>query len=142
MLSYRNYEPGDIEKVDARYEVIGPDNLSDYHLENSHMRTFYSGDKILGVMAHTMIWPGLGEAWVHVSEDIRGHGMSLVRNTKRILEEDQRIYNVRRTNALIHEDRYEYLKWVKLLGFVGESFMPKAAPDGKGLFLMVKWRLN
>ena len=142
MLSYRDYQDGDIDRVDARSEVINPNDLSDHHLENSHMRTFYIGERILGVVAHTMIWPGLGEAWVHVSDDIRGHGMSLVRNTKKLLEEDQRKYNVRRTNALIHEDRYEYLKWVKLLGFVGESYMPKAAPDGKGLFLMVKWRLN
>ena len=97
---------------------------------------------MVAVVGHTIMWPGLADAWLYASDEVRGHGMSLVRQSKKLLEDSQQKFGIRRTNCIIHEDRPEYLKWAELIGFKGESYMAKAAPDGKGLFLMVKWRLN
>lgn len=142
MRSYRDYRDGDLEAVDARFEVMTPELFTPAQLASSDMYTLTFGDEVVAVAGHTIVWPGLGEAWFHVSDEIRGHGPWIVKTVKMLLERSQKENDVRRTNALIHEDRPEYIKWCELLGFVGESYMAQAAPDGKGLFLMVKWRLN
>ena len=142
MLNYRHYQPGDLEQVKARYEILGPENLSSFHLDNSDMYSFTIDGRVVAVAGQTMVWPGLGEAWVHLSDEVREHPVWFVRGVKHVLEKSQRENNIRRTNALIHEDRPEYLKWCELLGFKGESYMPEAAPDGRGMFLMVKWRIS
>lgn len=100
---------------------------------------FWRGDTVLALFEGRVQWPGVAFIAGSVSDDARGdNAVILMRLWRRMLLGWSYEQRLRRVSGYIHEDRVEYQRFARLMGFEREAVMAGAAPDGADLLLFTR----
>lgn len=92
------------------------------------------GDRILGCAGIVMPWPGIGMAWMVLSEDIGGHSVWMTRMVKGFMRDVVRCYNLHRIEAVVLSDNVRNQRWIERLGFSRENGAARQyTPDRKDM---------
>ncbi len=88
-------------------------------------------NKVIGCAGIIVMWPGVGSAWLALSNDIDGHGMWLCSMVKSVMQDTIRALKLHRVEAAVLSDNKRNLKWIKLLGFNKEKAFAYAYTQDK-----------
>jgi hypothetical protein len=75
----------------------------------------------LGCGGLVLPWPGVGIAWMVLSEEIHQHPLWLTRTVKQFLVDMTRIHHLHRVEAVALEESETNQAWLKRLGFTREE---------------------
>lgn len=132
MITVGSYREGDEDLIQERSEDDWGTNESAIRLMISQCPawTFRINDEVIMLMGVWELWKGNWECWSMPSDKARGHAFEIVKLTRGILHQLEQRSDVKRFTALSREDKGEYNRWLKLLGFDVE-YRQKQAYDGK-----------
>ena len=92
--------------------------------------TFFIDGKPLMIFGAWPLWKGAWEAWAMPTDDLRGHGLAVIRTMRHAIELFKQRDDVDRLTCMVREFDTEYQKYMRLLGFRIEYVLDKAY-DGK-----------
>jgi len=79
------------------------------------------GDTILGCAGVVIPWPGVGLAWMVLSEQIGDHAIWMTRMVKHFLNDIRRGYALHRLEAVVLLENERNQRWIEALGFTREN---------------------
>ena len=82
--------------------------------------------------------PGVYDLWGVGTEELRGHGVALVKHVREILVLAFELLEVHRIQTTCRTDRPEYVRFIELFGFQREGVMRQLAPDRSDLIIFSK----
>lgn len=88
--------------------------------------TAVAGEFILGCGGVLLVWPGVGSAWMNLSEAVFLYRIWLTRTVKRALEDIMRAHNLHRLEAAVLANSERNRKWIESLGFRPEGGVARA----------------
>ena len=141
-MKIRPYRPGDIEHMLHR-------TRDDFGNESLHGTRFLceQGNTYVGevdgvpvaLWGTQIIWKGVVHVWTLITDDARGHGLSLTKTIKRMLDEFCIANNIVRCESVVKSDIEENIRWLKTLGFEYEATQKHASPQGGDLDIFVRF---
>lgn len=75
----------------------------------------------LGCAGVVLLWPGVGSAWMVLTEEMVLHRLWLTRTVRHFLEDMTRVYRLHRIEAVALDDVTRNQGWLELLGFETEK---------------------
>ena len=116
----RSFQASDLECILNRDGAqITPEAIL-VQASNGPAFTAVLDDAPIGCAGLVLPWPGLGMAWMVLSEEMSGHGLWLTRTVKWFLEDMAYTYELHRIEAVALEDSLRNQKWLQALGFTSE----------------------
>lgn len=138
MTKVRAYQTGDVDHIPRRAEDLQRRWFDALIILSDHAVTLTDDDgEVLVCMGSAMLWPGVADIWSLVHPETGVSALTLVRDTRKIIEDYCQVYGVHRCNAQAFTD-IEH-KWMQLLGFVDEGVKKRYGPQGQDVISMVKW---
>lgn len=135
MISLRTFIADDLTNINARQyerdliEAVGRDFGEQFALAGPAY-TMVEDDTPIAAAGVYIMWPGVGEAWMHLSEYVvTKRPLALYRFTDRVLTSIIRDYNLRRVQAPICRKMQVNRRFVESLGFMAEGTMHRWGPD-------------
>lgn len=101
--------------------------------------TFRINDKLALIVGGYVIWEGCAQLWAIANDTAKGHARKIRKSINYLLTDAAKHLKIRRYNALINDGLEINKKWATHLGFVPESVMYKACPDGNHMLSYVLW---
>lgn len=135
MIKVRPYEKGDTFKVQLK-DVFYADYETKQKSEETALKgegitfTLLDDTKVIGVVGISCLWPGVGEAWTLLSEDVRKYPIlfhKLIFNGLRFYMKELKLH---RLQASVVSDFCTGGKWLSKLGFTKEGTMRKLGVNG------------
>ena len=134
MILVRPFEPGDISKIGGRAYEQELIRLTGDHGENfaayGPAFTMLDDDKPVMAAGVYIPWPGIGEAWMHLSPWFYSHVKTAYRETREILHSIIVNKKLRRVQCPIHAGMEKNMNFVEHLGFTIEGIMHRWGPEG------------
>jgi hypothetical protein len=138
MTKVRAYQTGDVDQIPRRVEQLQRNWSDSLIILSDHAVTLTDDDdNVLMCMGTVMLWPGVADTWSLVHPETGVSALTLVRDTRKLLEDFCQVYGVHRCNAQAFDD--DQHRWMQLLGFVDETVMHKYGPQQQDVIGMVKW---
>jgi len=88
-------------------------------------------DTVLGCAGVTLLWPGVGIAWMVLSKEIDHFGIWMTKMVRAALSDVMRSCNLRRVEAVVLADDARNLRWIRTLGFARENGLARAYTQDK-----------
>lgn len=138
MTKLRHYKDGDIDNIPVRVDDF-PRGMMGPLLALSDMGFTLEDDdgNVVMCMGTSHLWPGVVDVWSAVHPDSGVPAITLVRETRKVLDDYCELHAVKRCNSMAFND--EQRKWMELLGFVREGVREKYGPRGQDVIDMVRW---
>ena len=138
MTKLRSYEDGDINAIPERVDDF-PRGLMGPLLAMSDTAFTLLDDEgnILMCLGVAHIWVGVADVWTAVHPDCGTSTLTLVRETRNVMNDYAAVYGVRRYNSMAFND--EQRKWMEVVGFVQEGVKHAYGPREQDVFDMVWW---
>lgn len=138
MTKVRAYQTGDVDQIPRRAWELQRRWFDALIILSDHAVTLTDDDdNVVLCMGSAMLWPGVADIWSIVHPESGVPALTLVRDTRKVIEDYCQVYGVRRCNAQAFDDNQH--KWMQLLGFVDETKLHKYGPQGQDVIGMVKW---
>ena len=138
MTKVRAYQTGDVDHIPRRAEELQRRWFDALIILSDHAVTLTDDDdNVLVCMGSAMLWPGVADIWSLVHPDSGTQALTLVRDTRKVIEDYSQVYGVHRCNAQAFND--DQHKWMQLLGFVDEHVKKRYGPQQQDVIGMVKW---
>lgn len=135
-ISIHEYKPKHLAQIQGReYErMLQAMTGIDYSHVFSTGSAFTAFDCTTPVMAGGIVtlWPGVGEAWLHLSPWFEAHPKTGYKWIRCIFTSILNNRAFRRVQAPIRADMESNLRLVHHLGFVEEGYMARWGPEDKG----------
>ena len=138
MTKVRAYKHGDINEIPERADDVHRQWFEAMLLLSDHGVTLTDEDgNVAAIMGSCMLWQGCADIWSLVNPSSSVPTITLVRDTRKVIEDYCTLYGVKRCNAMaFSEDQHQ---WMRLLGFVDEGKKHAYGPNGQDVIDMVKW---
>lgn len=138
MTKVRAYKQGDIDTIPERVEDVHRQWFESLLILSDTAVTLTDDDgNVCVVMGSCMLWVGVADIWSLVHPESKVPSITLVRDTRKIIEDYCLEYAVKRCNASAFSN--EQHQWMRLLGFVDEGRKTNYGPAGQDVIDMVKW---
>ena len=85
----------------------------------------------------TVLWDGVGEAWLAPSEYCFKKPLLLVKTALSVLAGTAKQYNLHRVQCVVRADDRKAQRFALALGFERESTLVKYGPEGHDYFMMI-----
>jgi RimJ/RimL family protein N-acetyltransferase len=133
------YQKGDIYMIPIREgdECGKPIVEEDYSSELSW--SIRDGNDILACFGICpMDEEGVGEMWAFISDDMRGHGLYLIKTVKAILDFVMESGKFHRLESIVRADREEYVRFSQMIGLRVEGVMEKATANKQDMYMFAR----
>ncbi len=138
MTKVRAYQTGDVDQIPRRAWELQRRWFDALIILSDHAVTLTDDDgNVLVCMGSAMLWPGVADIWSIVHPETGVSALTLVRDTRKVIEDYCQVYGVHRCNAQAFDD--DQHKWMQLLGFVDEGVRERYGPQQQDVIAMVKW---
>ena len=138
MTKLRAYKTGDADQIPKRAEDLQRRWHETLIILSDAAVTLTDDDgNVQVVMATVMLWPGVADFVSLVHPEPTVPVITLVRDTRKVVEDYCQVMGVTRCNADAYND--DQLKWMRALGFVEEGKRERFGPQGQDVHIMVKW---
>src|SRR5512135_915288 len=115
-----------------------PDQFIDTLIRCGIGLAMVEGDKFMGCGGVIQKWPGVGELWLNVTEEMRKRPLILVRIVKDMVARMQMHGHYHRLQMQVAVDDERNIEFAKFLGFELEGIMRRNGPDRKDHALFAK----
>jgi len=88
--------------------------------------------RIVGCAGIVPLWPGVGQAWAVLSDEVLAQPVALTRAVQRELARIETEHGLRRVQATVAEAHFSGRRWLAWLGFEVEGLMRNYGPEGAG----------
>jgi len=95
--------------------------------------------KVLGCAGLLLPWPGIGLAWMELSEEIGTHGRWLTLVTRRGLADLIRVYSLHRVEVVVLADSPRNQQWIEAIGFTRENGRARAYSSDRRDVIRYEW---
>ena len=140
MITVRPFEPGDIGAIGGRdYELEMlqlAGNSGEQFAVNGPAFTMLDDKKAVISAGVYILWPGVGEAWMHLSPWFYSHVKTVYTEVRELLAQIIFTKRLHRVQCPIRADMKPNMRFVKHLGFAPEGLMHRWGPEGKDYWLM------
>ena len=117
----RPFQTGDVQRLVNR-DAPGQDMTMTIQQANAGPAfTAWVGSQPIGCAGVVLAWPGVGMAWMAVSEEIAEHGLWLTRIVRAFLRDIIRANHLHRLEAVALEESTRNKQWLAVLGFAFEG---------------------
>lgn len=132
----RLYQPGDAAKLQVA-ERDPFDGFADYLEANAQgLLSYEIAGELIAVSGFTECWPGVADAVALVDrEKAAGSGPQLARAFRQMIPEVMELYGIHRSQATSEPADRASRVFLRSIGYVYESTMVAAAPDGSDLLM-------
>lgn len=138
MTKVRAYQTGDVDQIPRRAWELQRRWFDALIILSDHAVTLTDDDDNVAVcMGSAMLWPGVADIWSIVHPESSVSALTMVRDTRKVIEDYCQVYGVHRCNAQAFND--DQHKWMQLLGFVDEGVRERYGPQQQDVIAMVKW---
>ena len=135
VVSFRDYEEGDVYRLDLREgDTLGV-VLQDHPFP---AWTMMDGDEVIACMGVLDAGGGVGNLWMYVTDKARGHAIPLFRFCQSALRRLFDVMQFHRIQTVIRTDRPEYERWAQMFGFEKEGLLRKATSAQEDLYLFAR----
>ena len=140
MIRVRPFEPGDIGAIGGRdYELemlqLAGNSGEQFAVNGPAFTMLEDGKPVVSAGVY-ILWPGVGEAWMHLSPWFHRHVKVVYREVRDILCQVIITKSLRRVQCPIQADMPQNKRFVEHLGFSPEGLMHRWGPNGKDYWLM------
>lgn len=101
--------------------------------------TALDGETILGCAGIVIAWPGVGFAWMVLSEHIDGHGLWMTKMVRHFLDDMIRCFRLHRLEAMVLSDNGRNQRWIERLGFTREHGCARAYTQERRDAIRYEW---
>ena len=84
------------------------------------------GGQVLGCAGLILPWPGIGLAWMELSDHADHYRLWLTKVTRRVLSDVVRVYRLHRVEVVVLADSPRNQRWIEALGFTQENGRARA----------------
>lgn len=113
----RHFEAADVEKILNRDGgQVPPQTILEQAALGPAWTAVLDGQP-LGCGGLVLPWPGVGIAWMVLSDEMLTHPLWLTRTVKRFLVDMTRIHHLHRVEAVALEESLTNQRWIEALGF-------------------------
>ncbi len=138
MTKVRAYQTGDVDQIPRRAWELQRRWFDALIILSDHAVTLTDDDdNVVVCMGSAMLWPGVADIWSIVHPESSVPALTMVRDTRKVIEDYCQVYGVHRCNAQAFND--DQHKWMQLLGFVDEGVRVRYGPQQQDVIAMVKW---
>lgn len=144
MYRVTGFSPSVLSQQDLRFEdlssMLGVPNWEEL-LEvyaNHYSLVLWHGDEFVGCGGVTVLWPGVGEAWVIAAPDIEKHGYQVYRTCKKGIDAAEKNLRLRRIQATVLAEKWTWRRFAQRMGFGTEGHLLSYGPDGKDYVMMAR----
>lgn len=143
MIRLRPYKLGDLKAIEGRaYEkelvrLTGRDYGEEF-AANGPAYTILDDFAPVAAGGVFILWPGVGEAWMHLSDWIYQHPCTLYRETRKMLTAIIHNNGLRRVQAPICRKMQMNRRFVESLGFAPEGTMHRWGPDDEAYVMYAR----
>lgn len=95
--------------------------------------TAWAGSTVIACAGYIHFWPGRGQVWAMVSQDIRAYGSCIHRRVRRYID----AHPVARLECIIDPQFEASVRWAVRLGFTYESTMQRYGIHGQDMDMYV-----
>lgn len=96
-------------------------------------------DRVLGCAGLILPWPGVGLAWMVLSEQIGDHGLWMTKMVKRFLDDVIRCHGLHRLEAVVLAENTRNRQWIERLGFTQENGYARAYTQDQRDVIRYEW---
>lgn len=130
----RPFQVSDVEQIVNRDDPHADTWLTVQQAQAGPAFTAWVGATPIGCAGVVLAWPGVGMAWMALSEEIAAHGLWLTRVTRAFLRDIRRAHRLHRLEAVALEDSMRNQQWLRVLGFVDEGNVARCyLPDKRAI---------
>ena len=97
--------------------------------------SLYRDDQLVGCGGLYLLWPGVSEAWLLVTDLTYCYPLAFTKAVKNILDSSF-LQGMRRVQATVNVLDKRALKFLKFLGFEIEGYMPQFGPKSENHYMM------
>ena len=131
MIAIRDYEEGDVFQLLLREgDAFG--TVQDLPFP---AWTMTQDDRPIACGGVVQAGQGVGNLWLFVTDEARGHGLKLSRFARKVVIRLFAVMRFHRVQTVIRADKKEYRRWAELMGFQQEAVLRKAGPSQQDLLL-------
>ena len=134
----RDYIKGD-EAMMPNF-AITPDEMARIMVHGEGRTLITEAGEPLMTMGVTIINEGVGAVWSSSTPLASQHARAVVRATRNLIDSAIKKYNLHRVETVVRADNPQLMKWIKLVGFTGESVKHMGCSDKTDLVVFVKLR--
>jgi hypothetical protein len=134
VITIRPFLTGDVRAIRGReYEqemikLTGRDFGEQFATQGPAFTMLSDGEPVIAAGVY-LLWPGVGEAWMHLSPWFYGHVKTAVREVREILSAIIVRHGLRRVQAPICAQMPANKRFVEHLGFAPEGLMHRWGPE-------------
>lgn len=134
MIKMKPYMPGDVFLVNPRKEFgdvdFSQENFLAMH-QNTYAHSIWLDEKIIGVIAISLLWNGVAECWTVLSEDVKCASLGFHKLVLRAIKFYEQALGVSRIQSFVKSDFDASKKWLKSLGYTYEGTLKKWSRKGE-----------
>lgn len=97
------------------------------------------GDMVLGCAGLILPWPGVGLAWMVLSEEIGPHGLWMTKMVRHFLDDMIRCQSLHRLEAVVLSENERNQQWIERLGFTRENGCARAYTQDRRDVIRYEW---
>lgn len=130
----RPFQIEDVSRLVNRDDSNQSCDITIQHANAGPAFTAWVRDRPVGCAGVVLAWPGVGAAWMSVSDDIAEHGLWLTRLTRAFLRDIIRVHRLHRLEAVALDESVRNQQWLRVLGFAPEGGIAHAyLPDKRAV---------
>ena len=134
MLNIVPFDREHIFSIKTRFAFPQEGKIALARNEGSPAYTVMDGDEVLAVGGVTVMWEGVGEAWIIMGESAYTRPYSIAKYSSYLfdhIQEDYKLHRIQASVSIIDETAKRFVNW---LGFEVEGIMTKYGPDKSDYF--------
>lgn len=120
MIELRPFHVSDLDACESRDREQVIDGMAIVQQHQGVAFTAVEDGQVIGCAGIVIGWPGVGFAWMCLSDKMNGHGTFLVRTVKNVINDATRALGLHRLEAVCLADSARNQRFLEALGFVRE----------------------
>ena len=135
MIKVRLFDMAHLERIEPKSGVFnGKDAIRQKLVamqdnEDCHIRTLFMGDEPVAIVGIAENWPGVGECWSFLSDDVRRAPLAFTKALIALLDLYGQSLSLHRVQMTVRASFIEGIKFAQTLGFRSEGLLRKYGPD-------------
>lgn len=122
----------------ALFSMPNVDQLIHHYCSMSYAFTGFNGDDIIGMGGVFPLWPGVGEAWMFLGDDLKANKLFVFKQVKKYIELAFENLKIHRIQMVCSDEFNEAKNFAEHLGFALEGKMEQYTLEKKDYLLYAR----
>lgn len=110
--------------------------------DDPHYRTILADGNVVAICGYQTVCPGVGQVWISTNPRSTSHALPIIREGKRLVKLAMDTFHLIRIQTTVLGDDWRMHRIMVLVGFIPESIIQCAGPNGSDLIMYRRLRGN